>query len=450
MPLFWRSCSGKRGFRSTRKRPLSPTQADIVGYSFAWKPGEAYYLPVRAPEGEPCLDPAATLAALRPVLEDPAVGKIGQNIKYDMLVLRGAGVELQGVEFDTMVASYLLDAGERNHNLDELALRYLNHTNTKIRELIGTGKKQKRMDEVPVAAITNYAAEDADVPLRLEPILAEKLGAHDLTELFETLELPLIDVLVELEHNGIRVDVERLAELSSQYGQRLEALEAEVYELAGHPFNIASPKQLQQVLFEEQNLPVLSKTKTGASTDADVLEELAQMHPLPAKIIEYRQFSKLKNTYVDALPQLVNPATNRVHASFNQSVTATGRLSSSDPNLQNIPIRTESGREIRSAFLPGYRGWQLLAADYSQIELRVLAHFSGDETLCAAFAADEDIHALVASQVHGVPLDEVTARHAPHGQGGQLRRDLRPKPVWAGQNAEHFARRGGAVHQWIL
>ncbi len=325
----------------TETTALSPTQADIVGYSFAWKPGEAYYLPVRAPEGEPCLDPAATLAGLRPVLEDPAVGKIGQNIKYDMLVLRGAGVELQGVEFDTMVASYLLDAGERNHNLDELALRYLNHTNTKIRELIGTGKKQKRMDEVPVAAITNYAAEDADVPLRLEPILAEKLGAHDLTELFETLELPLIDVLVELEYNGIRVDVERLAQLSSQYGQRLEALEAEVYELAGHPFNIASPKQLQQVLFEEQNLPVLSKTKTGASTDADVLEELAQMHPLPAKIIEYRQFSKLKNTYVDALPQLVNPRTNRVHASFNQSVAATGRLEleRSEPAEHSNPHR---------------------------------------------------------------------------------------------------------------
>lgn len=392
----------------TETTALSPTQADIVGYSFAWKPGEAFYLPVRAPEGEPRLDPDATLAALRPVLENRAIGKVGQNIKYDMIVLRTAGAELQGVEFDTMVASYLLDAGERNHNLDELAQRYLNHANIKIKELIGAGKQQKRMDEVPVAAITEYAGEDADVPLRLEPILAEKLGASDLTELFETLELPLIDVLVELEHNGIRVDVERLAQLSSQYGERLAALEAEVYELAGHPFNIASPKQLQQVLFEEQKLPVLSKTKTGASTDADVLEELAQVHPLPAKIIEYRQFSKLKNTYVDALPQLVNPRTNRVHASFNQSVTATGRLSSSDPNLQNIPIRTESGREIRSAFLPGREDWQLLAADYSQIELRVLAHFSGDETLCAAFEADEDIHALVASQVYGVPLGEVT------------------------------------------
>lgn len=392
----------------TETTNISPTQAEIVGYSFAWQAGEAYYLPVRAPAGEPHLEPAATLAALRPVLEDPQIGKIGQNIKYDMIVLRGAGVELKGVAFDTMVASYLLDAGERNHNLDELAQRYLNHTNIKISELIGSGKQQKRMDEVPVAAITAYAAEDADVPLRLTPILAEKLGASQLSELFETLELPLIEVLVELEHNGIRVDVERLAQLSRQYGERLAALETEVYELAGHPFNIASPKQLQQVLFEEQKLPVLAKTKTGPSTDADVLEELARLHPLPAKIIEFRQFAKLKNTYVDALPQMVNPRTNRVHASFNQSVAATGRLSSSDPNLQNIPIRTESGREIRSAFLPGYEGWQLLAADYSQIELRVLAHFSGDETLLAAFAADEDIHALVASQVYGVPLGEVT------------------------------------------
>jgi DNA polymerase-1 len=391
----------------TETTDISPTRAQIVGYSFAWKPGEAYYLPVRAPEGENRLDPAETLAALRGVLEDPQIGKIGQNLKYDVLVLRAAGVELQGAQFDTMVASYLLDAGERNHNLDELAERYLNHANIKISELIGSGKQQKRMDEVPVATITAYAAEDADVPLRLAPILAEKLSANGLTELFETLELPLIEVLVELEHNGIRVDVERLGQLSRQYGERLTVLEAEVYELAGREFNIASPKQLQQVLFEEQKLPVLSKTKTGPSTDADVLEELSRLHPLPAKIIEYRQFAKLKNTYVDALPQLVNPRTGRVHASFNQSVAATGRLSSSDPNLQNIPIRTESGREIRSAFLPGHAGWQLLAADYSQIELRVLAHFSGDKTLCAAFAADEDIHALVASQVYGVPQAEV-------------------------------------------
>ncbi|MBL8829330.1 MAG: DNA polymerase I, partial [Planctomycetaceae bacterium] len=301
-----------------------------------------------------------------------------------------------------------LDAGERIHNLDELSLRYLSHTTIKISELIGTGKQQKRMDEVPVDLITRYAAEDADVPMRLKPLLAAKLHEAGLDDLYQNVELPLISVLAELEHNGIRVDTARLGELSEVYGARMAAIEREIFDLAGHELNIASPKQLQQVLFTELGLPVLAKTKTGPSTDAEVLEELAPLHPLPAKIIEYRQYAKLKGTYVDALPQLVNPRTGRVHCSFHQAVAATGRLSSSDPNLQNIPIRTETGREIRSAFLPGHEGWSLVAADYSQIELRVLAHYSQDETLCAAFARDEDIHALVASQVYEVPLDAVT------------------------------------------
>jgi DNA polymerase-1 len=392
----------------TETTSVSPTRADIVGYSFAWKPGEAYYLPVRAPAGQRHLDPLATSEALRPVLEDPAVLKLGQNLKYDMLTLRRTGTRMQGIGFDTMVASYLLNAGERNHNLDELAKRYLDHTTIKISELIGSGKNQKCMDEVPVDKVTAYAAEDADVPVRLMPLLRAELEASQLSQLFETLELPLIEVLAELEHNGIKIDVARLAELSKQYGERLLTLEREIYELAGHEFNIASPKQLQQVLFTEQQLPVMSRTKTGPSTDVDVLEELARLHPLPAKIIEFRQFAKLKNTYVDALPSLVNPHTGRVHASFHQAVAATGRLSSSDPNLQNIPIRTDSGREIRSAFLPGHEDWLLLAADYSQIELRVLAHFCQDETLCAAFAADEDIHTLVAGQVYGVAAADVT------------------------------------------
>lgn len=392
----------------TETTHVNPAHADIVGYSFAWKPGEAYYVPVRGPAGDRVLDPAATLLALRPVLENPAIKKLGQNLKYDMVALRTAGAELHGVAVDTMVASYLLDAGERIHNLDELAERYLQHTNIKISELIGSGKNQKRMDEVPVAVVGEYAAEDADVPLRLWPILEKQLRDAELFELFESLEVPLIEVLAELESNGIKVDVMHLEKLSAKYGARILELEQEVYELAGHPFNIASPKQLQQVLFTEQGLPVLKKTKTGPSTDADVLEELAALHALPAKIIEYRQFAKLKGTYVDALPGLVNPRTGRVHCSFHQAVAATGRLSSSDPNLQNIPIRTETGREIRAAFLPGEPGWKLLAADYSQIELRVLAHFSQDETLCAAFARDEDIHTLVASQVYGVPFEGVT------------------------------------------
>ena len=393
----------------TETTHIWPRWADIVGYSFSWKDGEAYYVPVRAPAGEPQLDPAETLEALRGVLENPAIQKVGQNLKYDMIVLRNVGVNVGGARFDSMVASYLLDAGQRNHNLDELALRYLHHETTKIDSLIGAGKNQKRMDEVPLAAITHYAAEDADVAWRLRPILAERLTEANLDILFDSVEMPLVEVLVEMESNGIKIDTALLNNLSHKYGELLAVLEREVYLLAGREFNIGSPKQLQQILFEDHKLPVLKKNKSGGSTDADVLEDLARLHPLPAKIIEYRQYAKLKNTYVGALPRMVHPKTGRVHASFNQVVAATGRLSSHDPNLQNIPVRSESGREIRAAFLPGQGGWKLLAADYSQIELRVLAHFSGDPTLCAAFERDEDIHARVASQVYGVPLEAVTS-----------------------------------------
>jgi len=386
-----------------------PRWARIVGYSFAWKADEAWYLPVRAPAGEPCLDPDLVLETLRPVLEDPAVEKIGQNLKYDMIVLRAAGVRLAGLAFDTMIASYLLAPGERNHGLDELARRYLGHETIKIEALIGAGKSQKRMDEVPVRQVADYAGEDAIVPLWVRPILEARLVEAGLDRLFRDVEVPLVEVLAELEYRGIRVDVERLRELSQRHAQRLESLEAEIYEIAGHPFNIASPRQLQQVLFDELKLPVGKKTaKTGPSTDIKVLEGLARIHALPARIIDYRQIAKLKGTYVDALPDMVFPETGRVHASFNQVVTATGRLSSSDPNLQNIPVRTQAGREIRSAFVPGPEGWLLLAADYSQIELRVLAHYSGDPRLREAFDRDEDIHARVASEVNGVALGEVT------------------------------------------
>jgi DNA polymerase I len=393
----------------TETTDIRPRWAELVGLSFAWNEHEAWYLPVRAPEGEPRLDLKATLEKLRDALEDPAVEKIGQNLKYDMIVLRAAGIELAGVGFDTMVASYLLESGERNHNLDELARRYLNYTTTRIDELIGSGKNQNRMDEVPVERVARYAGADALLPLRLRPILERQMADASLGDLFRQLELPLIDVLVGLEYIGVKVDVLCLGELSRRYGQRMDGLEQEIYQLAGHPLNIASPKQLQAVLFVEQKLPVISKTpKTGPSTDADVLEELARLHPLPAKILAYRQYAKLKSTYIDALPRMVYPVTGRVHASFHQAVAATGRLSSSDPNLQNIPVRTTEGREIRSAFVPGEEGWVLLAADYSQIELRVLAHYSGDQRMCEAFANDEDIHAQVAAQINGVPLEQVT------------------------------------------
>ncbi|NOZ40513.1 MAG: DNA polymerase I [Planctomycetes bacterium] len=391
----------------TETTSITPRFAEIVGYALAYNPGEGYYIPVRGPEGDTVLDPSMVADKLRPLLENPKIAKIGQNLKYDQVVLLGAGIRLAGIKFDTMLASYLLDAGERSHNLDHLASRYLDHTTTKIDTLIGKGKNQKRMDEVPVADVAPYAGEDADLPLQLQPLLQARLEKDGLATLNDDVEVPLLEVLGDMEFLGIHVDTDRLAKLSKLYTARLHELSAEIEEMAGHPLNIASPKQLAQLLFTELGLPVIKKTKTGASTDASVLEELAPMHPLPAKIVEHRQYSKLLGTYVNALPELVHPETGRVHTSFNQVVAATGRLSSNNPNLQNIPIRTAEGREIRSAFRAGPEGWKLLAADYSQIELRVLAHFTGDPTLCAAFANDEDIHALVASQVEGVELAEV-------------------------------------------
>ena len=327
--------------------------AQLVGCSFAWRAGHAVYLPLRAPAGDPQLDPAKTLAALRPILENPLIEKVGQNLKYDMIVLRNAGIELRGIAFDTMVADYLLAPGERSHGMDDLAKRYLNHDTIKIRDLIGAGKTQRRMDEVPVAEVTPYAAEDADVPLRLSDILAQRLAQEGLDTLFHQLEMPLVEVLAEMEFHGIKVDVPRLERLSKQYGERMAELEAEIYQEAGRAFNIESPKQLAKVLFEDLGLPPIRRTKTGPSTDAEVLVELAALHPLPAKIVEYRQQAKLKSTYGDTLPQLVHPQTGRVHTSFKQDVAATGRLSSVDPNLQNIPVRTRDGREIRAAFVPG-------------------------------------------------------------------------------------------------
>ncbi|MCA9246749.1 MAG: DNA polymerase I [Planctomycetales bacterium] len=390
----------------TETTSVSPRFAELVGISLAWREGEAYYLPVRAPDGEHCLELQPTLAALRPFFADQEIAKVGQNLKYDLIVLRGAGVEVRGVGFDTMVASYLLEAGERNHNLNDLSRRHLNHSPIPISDLIGKGKNQKRMDEVPLDDICEYAAEDADLALRLMPILRSAMDDAELDELFANVEMPLVEVLAKLEFTGIRVDVDHLRSLSARYQTKLEELEVEIFRLAGHEFNIASRNQLAQVLFEELGLPVVKKTKTGPSTDSDVLTQLAPQHPLPAKIIEQRQFAKLKSTYVDALPELVHPSTGRIHASFNQVVAATGRLSSSDPNLQNIPVRTEEGREIRAAFVPE-SGWRLLAADYSQVELRMLAHYSEDAALCAAFEADEDIHRRVASEVYNVPPSEV-------------------------------------------
>lgn len=387
-----------------------PRYADIVGMSFCWSESEAWYLPFRGPDKVRLLDEKPTLERLRPIFENEHIGKIGQNLKFDMVVLRSAGVNLQGLEFDTMIADYLLHAGFR-HRINDIAIRYLGHEMLEITDLIGTGKKQIGMDEVPLELMQKYACEDVWIPWRLRPLLESRLKEQspELWKLYCELELPLVQVLAEIEFNGIAIDVELLKRLSVRFETTLENLEREIHELAGKPFNIASPKQLQVVLFDELKLPVIRKTQTGASTDAGVLEELAPLHPLPEKIVEYRQASKLKGTYVDALPEMSHPVTHRIHASFNQFVTSTGRLSSSDPNLQNIPVRSKEGREIREAFVPGEGFELLLACDYSQIELRVLAHCSRDEHLCKAFEADEDIHAKVASDVFGVQISEVTS-----------------------------------------
>jgi DNA polymerase I len=387
----------------TETTAIDPLRADLVGLSFSWKPGEAYYLPVRGPAGANLLDEQETLTALQPILRDPAIEKIGQNIKYDMLALGRAGTPLEGPVTDTMILSYLLESGERNHNLDQLSQRLLDHTMVPITDLIGKGKSQGRMDQVPIDRVTYYAGEDADATWRIEAILSAKVREEGLWQLYAEVERPLIAVLARMEAAGITVDVERLRQLGREFADRITTIETEAFRLAGRTFNINSGPQLRQVLFDELKLPSLQKTPGGEqSTAQDVLEQLALKHPFPKLLLQHRQLSKLKSTYLDALPELVHPEDNRIHASFNQSVAATGRLSSSDPNLQNIPVRTEDGRQIRQAFIAGQPGWLLLTADYSQIELRVLAHYSADPALSRAFANDRDIHKAVAAQIFGV------------------------------------------------
>ncbi|MEW6359894.1 MAG: DNA polymerase I [Planctomycetota bacterium] len=393
---------------------LSTLQAEIVGLSFAWKEREAHYLPVRGPEGSRLLDEKKTLAALKPILEDESVGKIGQNIKYDALVLRNHGVHLQGIVFDTMVAAYLCESGSRRYNLDDLALTYLGHKNIPISDLIGGGKDQKSMAEVDVSRVSEYSCEDADITLRLAHVLEGELKEREVLNLFESVEAPLIRVLIDMEWNGVKVDVDFLNRMSADLEQQIRAIEKQIYKEAGGEFNISSTKQLGEILYDKLGLDVPEKRKTKKrtqrATDADTLQVLAMQSDakLPALVIEYRKLSKLKSTYVDALPAEVNPRDGKIHASFNQTATATGRLSSSEPNLQNIPIKTELGRAIRRAFVPSGDDDVLLTADYSQIELRVLAHFCGDEALMKAFNDDLDIHRFVASQIFDVSPEDVT------------------------------------------
>jgi DNA polymerase-1 len=386
-----------------------PMAASLVGIALSLKPFSAYYIPLihsylGAPEQ---LDRKYVLGELKPILENERIRKYGQNIKYEIILLKRAGIDLKGIYFDTMVASYLLNPAKLNHNLGDIAIEYLGHKMTPISELIGKGKKEITMDQVEIERVTPYAAADADIVLRLAEIMEPKLKEKGLEELFHKVEMPLVGILAEMEMDGVLIDKEYLGSLSKEFALELRKLEKKIYLLAGEEFNINSPKQLSYILFEKLKLPVIEKTKTGYSTKEAVLRELAPNHKLPNLLIKYRELAKLKSTYTDALPLLINSHTGRVHTSFNQTITATGRLSSSEPNLQNIPIRTELGRKIRKAFVP-QKGYILLSADYSQIDLRVLAHISKDEALRNAFFKDEDIHSRTACEIFGLSKEEIT------------------------------------------
>jgi DNA polymerase-1 len=417
--------------------PVDPMRATLVGLSIAVLPGEAYYLPFRhrlddgggnlallsgdagiagrrinAGVPEPVNLPpfeSEACAPLRAMLEDAAVKKIAQNAKYDVLVLRGAGVHLAGLSFDTMLASYLLDPGRRSHGLDLLALEFLGHTMTAYEQLCGKGKNQLGFDVVPVDAARDYSCEDVDVTMRVRTQLEPLLVSHAMLPLLTEMEVPLVSVLADMEYDGIAINLAWFESLKTRFRAEREKVEQAIYVEAGEEFNINSNPQLRVILFEKLGLPVKKKTATGPSTDASVLQELAEEgHTLPTLLMEYREIFKLEGTYIDALPRLVHPRDHRLHTSYNQTVAATGRLSSSDPNLQNIPSRRELGREIRRGFVPR-SGWRLLSADYSQIELRLLAHLSADPAFVSAFRAGGDIHKQTAAIIFGVPLPDVTS-----------------------------------------
>ena len=385
--------------------------ANLVGISFAFENGEAAYLPLQLDYlGAPkTLEKTTALALLKPILENPAIQKVGQNFKYDLTIFARNGIDVQGVAFDTMLESYVLNSTGR-HNMDDLAKRYLGHQTISFEEIAGKGKNQLTFNQIPLEKAAEYAAEDADVTMKLQQVLWEKLSKEPtLKKLFKEMELPLLGVLSRMERRGVLIDSDALFLQSNEIANRLSELEEQAYVLAGQPFNLASTKQLQEILFDKLGLPVIQKTPKGApSTNEEVLEELAFSHELPKVLVEHRGLSKLKSTYTDKLPQMVNPQTGRVHTSYHQAVTATGRLSSSDPNLQNIPIRNEEGRRIRQAFI-AREGFTVVAADYSQIELRIMAHLSQDQGLINAFTQGKDIHRSTAAEIFGVSLDEVTS-----------------------------------------
>ncbi|MDP6456070.1 MAG: DNA polymerase I [Candidatus Marinimicrobia bacterium] len=386
-----------------------PMRAEIVGVSFSVRDNCGWYVPILFPEKRKPLfagkgdDLKAVLKLLQPLFEDSSLAKCGQNVKYDMLILKRHGIDVHGVECDTMLAAHLLKPEARSYKLDYLSQEHLHYHMQPITDLIGKGKNQLTMDQVELDKVSFYAAEDADVCRQLVPILKEKLEESDLSEFYSKVEAPLIPVLLQMEYNGVYVDEVMMKEMSVWMEKKLDTFTREIYAVAGTSFNLNSPQQLAVILFDTLKLPQIRRR----STNVNVLGALESHHPLPAKILEYRKFQKLKSTYVDAIPKLIHTDTGRIHSSFSQTVAATGRLASSNPNFQNIPIRAEEGREIRKAFRPQEEGWVILSADYSQIELRIMAHLSGDETLKEAFAKGEDIHAHTAGNIFGVEVKDV-------------------------------------------
>ena len=395
----------------TETTSTNPMAAVLVGVSVAMKPCEAYYIPCgHRYMGAPKQIPRATvIKKLKPILENDAIAKIGQNIKYDWTVLKRHGADLAGVAFDTMLASYLINPSKRAHNLDQIALDFLNHKTITFEDVAGKGAKAVTFDTVTLEKAVPYSCEDADVTLRAYEVLKPQLEELGLMKLMEEVEMPLVPVLQAMEMVGICIDQNKLHDLGKSFEHQLQLLEEQIYAVAGETFNVASSQQLGRILFEKLKLPTIKKTKkkTGYSTDVDVLTRLAEQHELPALILRQRSLAKLKSTYINSLLDQVDPDTGRIHTSFNQTVAATGRLSSSDPNLQNIPIRTEEGREIRKAFV-ARPGWTLVTADYSQIELRILAHYADDPILIRSFEMDEDIHTRTASEVFALPPDQVS------------------------------------------
>jgi len=393
----------------TETDSIQPVEANLVGMSFSVRENSGWFLPLqsRGLFSDEYPDPAISIPLVKPLLENEKIKKVGQNIKFDLLVLKRAKIELRGISFDTMIASYLLNPAERRHNMDDLAEKYLNYKTITYKELTGTGKNAIPLAEVPLEKLAEYATEDADITFRLYKLFKPMLDGENLTELFETIEMPLLPVLAEMEYAGVKIDTNHFEKMKKTIIEKVRETEKKIYELAGQEFNINSTKELSSILFEKLKLKTAKKTKTGFSTDIQVLETLKGSHEIIDNLIAYRTLSKLNSTYIDSLPKMISPTTGRIHTSYNQTIAATGRLSSTDPNLQNIPIRDEFGGQIRRGFVPE-KGFLFMSADYSQIELRLAAHYSNDSNMIKAFRDKIDIHSMTASSVFKADIDHIT------------------------------------------